>query len=52
MARTFGTCERDARDRMVKLVVEIARVSPRRVGCLAVVVQNRIDREFIFEEKT
>ena len=46
MARTFGTCERDARSCMVKLVAEIARVSPRRVDCPAVVVQNRIDREF------
>ena len=45
MARTFGTCERDARSRMVKQVVKIVRVSPRLCRP-AVVVQNRIDREF------
>src|SRR5208337_3732485 len=52
MARTFGTCERDARSRMVKQVVEIARVSPRRVGWPAVWCRTGLTANFNFEERT
>ena len=50
MARTFGTCERDARSRMVR--TSGGDGAGRRVESVesgndrAVVVQNRIDREF------
>ena len=56
MARTFGTCERDARSRMVRQAAEMARdryVESVESGNDPAMVQDstfphRVDREFHF----